>query len=333
MQPKVSVIVPIYNAKPYLSHCLETLVHQTLEDLELILVLDCPTDGSDEIAEEYARKYDNIRLIRNERNLHASESRNRGLKIAKGEYIGFSDADDFQELRMYEDMYRTAKQEDADVVLVDRKSCTPEKCEPVSYARQMQVQGGREFLKENLLSLIRGDFKLYTSWLYTHLYRRKFIEDAGLSLFDSRKMMAEDLLFNIQVYHRLLQQDGKLVYLPQAYYYYMVYEGSLCHSMSFYTFDMTVPLLVQICREMTGSKVLSETELNRALGARITDKLYSAFCKEVRMFGVFASCRRLMKYRKIEELASALRKYGVWYDVRLPLKKNIFGYLLRVLMG
>lgn len=330
MQPKVSVIVPIYNARPYLSHCLETLTHQTLEDLELILVLDCPTDGSDEVAEEYARTYGNICLVRNERNLHASESRNRGLKIARGEYIGFADADDFQELRMYEDMYRIAKQEDADVVLVDRKNCTPEKCESVSYVRPTQVQGGREFLQENLLRLVRGNFKLYTSYLYTHLYRRKFIEEEGIVMFDSRTMMAEDLLFNIQVYHRLLQRNGKLVHIPQVYYYYMLREGSLCHTLDFYTFDMTIPLLVRICREMEGSKVLPETEVNKALGARVIDKLYSAFCKEVKMYGPGVALGHLKEYREMGELTGALKRYAGLYDTFLPFKKNVFGYLLRI---
>lgn len=333
MQLKVSVIVPIYNAKPYLAHCLETLTHQTLKDLELILVLDCPTDGSDVIAEEYARKYTNIRLIHNEKNLHVSESRNRGMKMARGKYIAFSDADDFQELSMYEDMYRTAEQEDADVVLIDRKSCTSDKYEPVIHTNRPHLQGGEKFLKENLLKLVRGDFKLYTSWLYTHLYRREFLEDIGVFLYDSRSMMAEDLLFNIQVYHRLLQKSGKLVYLPQAYYYYVVYEGNLCHSMSFYTLKMTFPLLIQICREMNGSKFFSDKELSEALGARIISKLYSAFCKEVRMYGIFASCRHLMEYRHIEEIRNALKEYKVCYDSCLPLKKNIFGYLLRALIN
>ena len=94
MTPKVSIIVPIYNAGKFLEKCLDTLVNQTLKDIEIILVLDCPTDGSDRIAREYAEKDPRIRLIVNEQNLNIGLSRNEGLKIARGEYIGFSDHDD-----------------------------------------------------------------------------------------------------------------------------------------------------------------------------------------------------------------------------------------------
>ena len=70
MTPKVSIIVPIYNAGKFLEKCLDTLVNQTLKDIEIILVLDCPTDGSDRIAREYAEKDPRIRLIVNEQNLN-----------------------------------------------------------------------------------------------------------------------------------------------------------------------------------------------------------------------------------------------------------------------
>ena len=80
MTPKVSIIVPIYNAGKFLEKCLDTLVNQTLKDIEIILVLDCPTDGSDRIAREYAEKDPRIRLIVNEQNLNIGLSRNEGLK-------------------------------------------------------------------------------------------------------------------------------------------------------------------------------------------------------------------------------------------------------------
>ena len=82
MTPKVSIIVPIYNAGKFLEKCLDTLVNQTLKDIEIILVLDCPTDGSDRIAREYTEKDPRIRLIVNEQNLNIGLSRNEGLKIA-----------------------------------------------------------------------------------------------------------------------------------------------------------------------------------------------------------------------------------------------------------
>lgn len=84
MSPKVSIIVPIYNAGKFLEKCLDTLIYQTLKDIEIILVLDCPTDGSDRIAREYAEKDPRIKLIFNKHNLNTGLSRNEGLKIAQG---------------------------------------------------------------------------------------------------------------------------------------------------------------------------------------------------------------------------------------------------------
>ena len=102
--PKVSIIVPVYNAGSYFSKLLDSLTGQTLKEIEIILVLDCPTDGSDRVAEEYAARDGRIVLVRNRENLHVGFSRNEGLKIARGEYIGFCDHDDWVEPEMFEKM-------------------------------------------------------------------------------------------------------------------------------------------------------------------------------------------------------------------------------------
>lgn len=107
--PKVSVIVPIYNAGVHLSKCLDSLIHQTLQDIEIILVLDCPTDGSEKVAAFYASQFSNIKLIHNQTNQHIGVSRNIGLEAATGEYIGFSDHDDFCLPDMFEELYQVAK--------------------------------------------------------------------------------------------------------------------------------------------------------------------------------------------------------------------------------
>ena len=117
--PKVSIIVPVYNAGSYFSKLLDSLTGQTLKEIEIILVLDCPTDGSDRVAEEYAARDGRIVLVRNRENLHVGFSRNEGLKIARGEYIGFCDHDDWVEPEMFEKMYHQGKETGAEVVVAD----------------------------------------------------------------------------------------------------------------------------------------------------------------------------------------------------------------------
>ena len=114
--PKVSVIVTIYNAGKYLACCLDSLIYQTLEDIEIILVLDCPSDGSDVLAKSYATNDNRIVIVENKVNLHIGESRNEGLKIAQGEYVTFMDHDDFCKPFMLEVLYNKANSINADAV-------------------------------------------------------------------------------------------------------------------------------------------------------------------------------------------------------------------------
>lgn len=116
--PKVSVIVPVYNVEEYLERCLDSLVNQTLKDIEIIIVNDGSTDGSKEIIQEYINKYKNIVYLE-KKNGGLSSARNYGIPYAKGEYIGFVDSDDYVELTMYEKMYNKAVEEKSDMVECD----------------------------------------------------------------------------------------------------------------------------------------------------------------------------------------------------------------------
>lgn len=91
---KISVIMPLYNAEQYVGESIESILGQTLGDFELIVVDDCSTDGSFAVTESHARRDPRIRLLRNEQNLGAAQTRNRALDVARGEYVAFMDADD-----------------------------------------------------------------------------------------------------------------------------------------------------------------------------------------------------------------------------------------------
>lgn len=106
--PKVSVIVPVYNSEQELRDCLDSLVEQTEKDIEIIVIDDGSTDNSPEIEAEYQKKYPNIKVYRNERNLGQSETRNRGIELAEGDYIAFLDSDDYVNPGMYEELYQAA---------------------------------------------------------------------------------------------------------------------------------------------------------------------------------------------------------------------------------
>lgn len=114
--PKVSVIIPVYNTEKFLRKCLDSVCNQTLQDIEIICINDCSTDGSLEILREYAGKDNRIKLIELLENCGAAKARNIGIDIAEGEYLGFVDSDDFIDLDFYKKLYGKAKETDADAV-------------------------------------------------------------------------------------------------------------------------------------------------------------------------------------------------------------------------
>ena len=101
MEDLVSIIVPVYNTEKYLSKCLDSIVNQTYKNLEIILINDGSTDNSKAICEDFAKKDKRIQVI-NKENSGVSVSRNKGLSLAKGNYIAFIDADDYAELNYIE---------------------------------------------------------------------------------------------------------------------------------------------------------------------------------------------------------------------------------------
>ncbi|MDR3001822.1 MAG: glycosyltransferase [Fibromonadaceae bacterium] len=119
MFAKITVIVPVYNSEEYLCKCLDSILAQTFEDFECILVDDFSKDNSVKICENYAKKDKRVTVIKNSENMGASLTRKKGLDYAKGEYIQFVDSDDYIEKDMMEKMYEKASAESLDIVFCD----------------------------------------------------------------------------------------------------------------------------------------------------------------------------------------------------------------------
>lgn len=124
---KVSVIVPVYNTENFLERCLNSLVNQTLNDMEIIVVNDGSTDASQEIIDRFANDFPNIIRAYRKKNGGLSSARNYGLDKATGEYIGFIDSDDYVELDMFEKMYNKTCSRNFDVVVCDVRYVYKEK--------------------------------------------------------------------------------------------------------------------------------------------------------------------------------------------------------------
>ena len=114
---EISIIIPVYNVEKYLRKCLDSIVHQTLQDIEIICVNDCSLDNSLSILKEYAKKDHRIKIIDFKENHGVAVARNEAIKIAKGEYIGFVDSDDWIDSDFYEKIYNKVKETNSKLVI------------------------------------------------------------------------------------------------------------------------------------------------------------------------------------------------------------------------
>lgn len=188
----VSVIIPIYNAENYLKQCLDSIVGQTLKDIEVICVDDGSTDGSAEILREYQEKDARITVIRQE-NAGAGAARNKGLDKAKGKYLSFLDADDFFEPDMLEEAYKRAEEDKADYVIFKSGQYNTETDEynyPKWVFQEIHIPPYTPFTYRQLT---RNIFRVFVGWAWDKLYSREFVIDNNLRFQEQRT--SNDLLF------------------------------------------------------------------------------------------------------------------------------------------
>lgn len=212
---KVSVIVPIYNVEAYLEACLGSIVKQTLQDIEIILVNDGSTDGSLTIAERFAMNDSRIKLI-SQKNSGQAAARNVGIREAQGDYIVFIDSDDWIESDMLEVLYHNIEQEKSDFVQCRFEFDNLQKGTKVVYGREFDplVMYRKEILKDAMMVkniLVAPVIKMYS---------RKFLIDN--SLFFESGIVNEDTLYAIVV----ASCAKKVSFVNRVFYHAIEREGS-----------------------------------------------------------------------------------------------------------
>ncbi|MDR1104051.1 MAG: glycosyltransferase [Endomicrobium sp.] len=165
--PKVSVIIPVYNTEKYLRQCLDSVVNQTLKDIEIICINDGSKDNSLKILNEYASSDNRIKLLNLIDNKGVSFARNFGIRVSKGRYIGFVDSDDWIDLNFYENLYLTAEKENSDIVAASTIVNVKQ-----NKKSSWNWNKGSEDEKERRLFFI--------SYSWFKIYRRDFLIDNGI---------------------------------------------------------------------------------------------------------------------------------------------------------
>ncbi|WP_300601367.1 glycosyltransferase family 2 protein [uncultured Rikenella sp.] len=205
---KVSVIVPCYNAEQFLTRCLDSLVNQTLEGIEIICVNDASPDNGIAILRDYEARYPNVVVIDLKENVRQGGARNRGIEIARGEYIGFVDADDWVDLRMFEKLYNKAKETKVEVV-----SCDYEIVNQLGRV-QLGKLPDRSDIYGTITEQTRPEVILTTGSISCKLIRRELLERTHLRF--PEQIFYEDNCFNT-ILGVVLETYA---HLPQSLYYY-----------------------------------------------------------------------------------------------------------------
>lgn len=242
---KVSIVVPVYNAEKTIEGTLNSLCSQTLHEIEIICVLDKPTDKSATIVKAMAMRDDRIIVIENERNIGVSESRNVGMKYARGEFIGFSDNDDFQEKNMYKVMYEKAVIDCVNICISDvyidflggtvseiHSVCAnyyhiPHDVSDISIL-SVFYNPTREGIIRDLLVQEELMVNFCARDVWNSIYRRSFIEDNGIFFPDRKRFNEEDTLFNLTCYAK----TSRVSYCNQPFYHWCRQSGSLASAIS-----------------------------------------------------------------------------------------------------
>ena len=205
--PKVSVIVPVYNVEQYIKKCIESLIAQTLRDIEILVVDDGSTDNSAEIIRSFADE--RVKYLRKE-NGGPSDARNYGMQFASGEYIGFVDSDDFTEPEMFRLMYESAVQNDSDVV----------QC---AYFKDYESKSVPHYVEERQNEIVK--FVPYNP--VDKIYKASVIHDSKLE-FVKTFWHGEDYNFNLKLSYFV--KKVSVVQVPL--YHYVQRKGSIMHTVS-----------------------------------------------------------------------------------------------------
>lgn len=217
--PTISIIVPIYNSEKYLNKCLDSILGQTFEDFELILVNDGSTDTSRQICEAYREKDQRVTLV-NQSNSGAAAARNTGLSAARGTYIGFVDSDDFIAKNMYEELYKQICLNDSDIVFCNMLHINTR--EEVVHRTKLPFYGicAEKIIKEAVIpAVIGGKLKNYgkehtiAPSVMRCLFKMSIIEEEYLRFINQLKYN-EDTIFVIQY----LIRCRKCLFIEGAYY-------------------------------------------------------------------------------------------------------------------
>ena len=331
-QPKVSVIVPVYNAEKYLERCINSLTNQTLEDIEIILVDDSSSDGSLEVCNNAAKKDSRIKVI-HKVNEGAGKARNAALEIATGEYIGFVDSDDFIDTDMFKTLYQKAKAYNSDLVMsgvlfVDGNMFSEEgECVRKTYFDKDTHFETEDALKKLRMGIVGAlpedaDDSKYGMSIWKNLFRHEVIRKNNIIFESEREMLSEDALFMIDFISCIKKATG----IGEAFYNYCRNEVSISKSYKKDRFEKSLVFVDEVEKRFKKDIAAKEYQI-------YIYRFWQAMCRVLCSQEIMYSADNNIKYIDLKKRLKAVCTHSLTvkalqaYPIgKLPLKQRLFAY-------
>lgn len=312
--PYVSIIVPCYKVEKYLDRCVESLVNQTLHNIEIILVDDGSPDSVGVMCDKWSEKDSRIKVI-HKRNGGLGFARNSGIDAAIGEYVAFVDGDDYVDKEMYSRLWKETLSGDVDCVFCgfnnqSRKGVFVPRLE-VKSREYLCGSAVKDFMLDMIASgpTIPEERKYYMS-VWHAIYKNSIIKNNHLAFPSEREIGSEDIPFQID----FLKTVSNMVYIPDALYYYCYNSGSLVSTYSSEKFERYIKL-----RDLLRSKLLD----NRDALLRI-DRLFIGYVRS-NLTNLFISGRKDKK-----AIIHDIIHHTVWDEISASFSPSFLPILSRI---
>ena len=333
-KPSLSIVVPVYNTEKYLTRCLDSIMNQTLKDIEIIIVDDGSKEECAALCDEISKTDSRIKVVHKE-NGGLGFARNTGIEAANGEYIGFVDSDDYIEPVMCEALYNAAKKYNADL-------CISGICfvggnmfsESGRDTRKSYFEEETVFEKEDMKKLLLGvigalphepDDSRYGVSVCKNIFKTSVIRERKIEFLSERKILSEDTLFMVD----FIKSSQSAVGVPGSYYCYLRNEDSLSKSYNKERFEKSIVFLDELEKRIADT---IEKEEYKIYLDRLTQGFGRILCSQEIMhardkkikFSVLK--KRLKEICTQEKIQNVLKSYP-WY--RLPVKQAAFAFAMK----
>lgn len=325
-KPKVSVIVPIYNVEKYLRRCLDSLVNQTLTDIEIILVDDESPDNSNEIYKEYLAKDNRIKLVQ-KKNGGLGFARNSGLEIATGEFIAYIDSDDYVDVNMFKKLYDTSKNNNLDTVYCGYNNLDDElKVHSFNEVDDLTIFSTKDEVNGVLLDMIACKpssplERKYRMSVWHAIYSRDLIENNRIRFCSERQFISEDIIYHIDY----LSKANRIAFIPDSFYYYCYNEDSLTKTFREDRFEKSVILHQELLRRFKVEGYKESVYKNRV------DRFLIGYAR----YTIVRLSKAAISYSAKLKILKRICKDNVWNSMKdypvheMPFKQKLVFYMIK----